>query len=151
MFWGKLIPSKIVRHLSICSLITVAGGRGDENTEVREILFPGELIGFQEPVFLVLSFFSPYLNQIQNGSVGMGPLFFTGGRNLCPNLYLFIFPALRMLWYCLLNVFINIHILHPRVGVMRAKTLSVLLTLDRAGTRTVCGTILGSSVNVLPR
>ena len=83
--WGKLIPSKIVRNVSICSLITIAGGRGDENIRVGEILFPRELTGFQEPVFLVLCFFSPCLDQIQDGSVGRWI-----SRNLGPDLYVFI-------------------------------------------------------------
>lgn len=82
MFEGKLIPNKTVRNSSICSLITIAGGKGNENVEVRETLFPREVTGFQEPVFLVFSFFSHCLDQIQDGSVGMGPLFVTGGKRL---------------------------------------------------------------------
>lgn len=88
MFGGKFIPSKIVRNLSICSSITVAGGRDNENIEDRETLFPRELIGFQEPVFLVFSFFSPCLDQIQDGSVGMGSLLVMGEEVWCPNLHL---------------------------------------------------------------
>lgn len=56
MFGGKFIPSKIVRNLSICSLITVAGGRDMRTLKTGRLCSLENLSNSRSQFFLFLAF-----------------------------------------------------------------------------------------------